>query len=101
MIIIVDHYQVPQLQMPGGTCSFAGYTLHGTAITEEGECVVVDQIEARLVEFGGCVGLCNGKTDGIGETLAKRASGDLNAWRVLSFWMARCDAVNALSNEVV
>lgn len=96
MIVIINHDQVPQLQMPSSARSFASNTLHSTAITEKGKRVIVDQFKTGLIEFGSRMGLCDGKTNGVGETLAKRACGDLNTWGILCFWMTRGDAVNAL-----
>lgn len=78
MVIIVDANKVTQLQMPSGGGSLRGNTLHETSISEEHEGVVVDQLISRLVIDGSSVGLGNGKTDGIGETLSKGTSGDLN-----------------------
>ena len=40
--------------------------------------------------------LLNSKTDGIGKTLAKRTSGDLDTGGVVSFGVTRSDAVNLL-----
>ena len=47
--------------------------------------VVVDEIEAVLVEGRAHVGLGDGKTDGVGESLTERASGDLNTVGVAGF----------------
>jgi hypothetical protein len=58
--------------------------------------VVVDELIAGLVEDSRSVLLCNGKTDGVGETLTKRSSGDLDTGGIMSFGMAGCDAVNLL-----
>ena len=46
--------------------------------------VVVDEVEAILVE--GCAHVClsDGKTNSVGETLAERTSGDLNTVGVAS-----------------
>lgn len=65
--------------MASSRSSLGGDTLHSTSITEEGICVVVEEGETGLVELSGAVGLGNGETDGVGETLTERASGDLNA----------------------
>ena len=96
MVIVVDGNQVAQLQMTGSGGSLAGNTLHGAAITEEHKCVVVDQVEAGLVEDSRGMRLRDSETDGIGETLAERASGDLNTRSVVSFGVARGDAVDLL-----
>ena len=63
--------------------------------------MVVDQVEARLVEDGGSVRLANGETNGIGETLAKGTSGDLDTGSVVSLGMAGSDAVDLLSAKSV
>ena len=80
--------------MPSSTCGFASDTLHSTAITEEGECVVIDQFISGFVEFGSCMSLCNGKTNGIGKTLTKWPGGNFDSRSILSFWVARGNAVN-------
>lgn len=58
--------------------------------------MVVDQLEAGLVEDGASVGLGHGETDGIGETLAEGASGDLDTRGVVGLGVAGCDAVDLL-----
>jgi hypothetical protein len=58
--------------------------------------VVVDQVEAGLVEDRGSVGLSHGETDGIGETLTERASGDFDTGGVMSLGVTGGDAVDLL-----
>jgi hypothetical protein len=58
--------------------SLGGDTLHGTSITEEAVCVVVEQLVAGLIEAGSEVGLGHGDTDSIGEALAERTGGNLD-----------------------
>ena len=96
MVVVVDGNQVAELQVTSSRSSFAGNTLHGASIAEEHKGVVVDELIAGLVEHSGSVLLRNGKTDGVGETLTKRSSGDLNTGGIMSFRVARCDAVNLL-----
>lgn len=96
MVVIVDGNEVSELQMASHRSSLAGNTLHGAAIAEEHEGVVVDQIVAGLVEDGRGVRLGDGETDGIGEALAERAGGDLNTGGIMSLRMARQDAVDLL-----
>lgn len=96
VVVIVDGNEVSELQVTSHGCSLAGNTLHSTTITEEHVSVVVDQIEARLVEDSTGVRLSHGETDGIGETLAKRTSGHLNTRGIVSLGMTRCDAVDLL-----
>lgn len=49
--------------------SLAGNTLLGAAITEECVCVVVEQLEAGLVESSSKMRLGNSKTNGVGKAL--------------------------------
>ena len=86
--------------MTSSASSFAGNTLHSTAISEEAKGVVIDKFEARLVEYGCCVGLCNCKTNSIGEALTKRARSNFNSLCILTFWVARSDAVYFLMWEL-
>ena len=99
VVVIVNGNQVAELEMASHGCSLAGNTLHSTTITEEREGVVVDQIKAGLVELSSGVRLGNGKTDSVGETLAERTGGDLNARCVVVCRMAGCFAVDLLSQS--
>ncbi len=85
--------------MTSSASSFAGNTLHSTAISEEAKGVVIDEFEARLVEYGCCVGLCNCETNSIGESLAKRARSNFNTLCILTFWVSRSDAIDCLVQE--
>jgi hypothetical protein len=58
--------------------------------------MVVDQLVAGLVKDSSGVLLGNGKTDGVGETLTKRASGNLDTGGVVGLRMARSNAVDLL-----
>jgi hypothetical protein len=58
--------------------------------------VVVDQLVAGLVEDGCGVLLGDGETDGVGETLTERASGDFNTGGIVRLGVAGGDAVNLL-----
>lgn len=83
--------------MASHASSLAGNTLHGAAITEEGVGVVVEELVAGLVEDTTGVGLGNGQTNGVGETLTKGTGGDLNARGVVSFGVTGGDAVELLA----
>lgn len=96
VVVIVDHDEVAELQMTSHRSSLRGNTLHSAAITEEGVCVVVEQLVAGLVENSGGVPLSNGKTDSVGETLTKRSSGDLNTGGVVGLGVTRSDRVDLL-----
>ena len=85
--------------MTGHGGSLRGDTLHSAAVTEEGVCVVVEQLVAGLVEDGGRVPLSNGKTDSVGKTLAEGASGDLDTGGVVGLRVTRGDGVNLLRSS--
>lgn len=96
MVVVVDHDEVAELKVASSRGGLTGNTLHGATIAEEAVGVVVDEVVAGLVEGGGGVLLGDGKTDGVGETLTKRTSGDLNAGGVVSLGVAGGDAVELL-----
>jgi hypothetical protein len=101
VVVIVDGDQIAELQVTSSGSSLAGNTLHSTSITEEHECVVVDNLEARLVEDSRSVRLSNSKTDGISETLTERARGDLDSGGVMCLGVAGSDAVDLLRAQSV
>lgn len=82
--------------MASSACSFTSNTLHSTTISKECEGMVVDQLKAWLVEFGSCVGLRNCKTNSVCKTLTERTSGNFDTRRILSFRVARGDAIYCL-----
>ena len=96
MIVVVDTYQISQLQVACCTSSFTSNTLHSTSISEETKSVIVDQVKVRLVELGSSVGLSNCETNSIGEALTKWASSHFNARCVLRFRMPWGNAVDLL-----
>lgn len=85
--------------MTSSASSFAGNALHSTAISKEAKCVIIDEFEARLVEYGCCVGLCNCETDSIGESLTKRACSNFDTLCILTFRVPRSDTVDFLMQE--
>jgi hypothetical protein len=99
VVVVVDHDEVAELQVTSHRCSLGGDTLHSAAITEEGVCVVVEQLVAGLVEDSGRVPLSNGKTDSVGKTLAEGTSGDLDTGGVMGLRVTRSDRVNLLSTS--
>jgi hypothetical protein len=96
VVVIVDGNEVSELQVTGSGGGLAGNTLHSATITEEHVHVVVDQLVAGLVEDGGGVLLGDSETDGIGETLTERASGDLDTGGVVGLGVTGSDAVDLL-----
>jgi hypothetical protein len=101
VVVVVNGNQVAELQVTSSRSSLAGNTLHGASITEEHEGVVVDQLKARLVEDSRSVRLSNGKTDGIGEALTERTSGDLDSGGIVCLGVAGSDAVDLLQAKSV
>lgn len=99
-VVIVDGNEVTKLQVTSHRGSLAGNTLHSTAVTEETVGVVVEEVIAGLVEGTSSLGLGNGKTNGVGETLTKRTSGDLNTGGVVSFGVTGSLAVELLQESV-
>jgi hypothetical protein len=96
VVVVVDGNQVAELQVTSSGGGLGGNTFHSATVTEEGVGVVVDQVKAGLVEGTRSLGLSHGKTDSVGETLTKRASGDLDSRRVVSLGVTGGDAVNGL-----
>ena len=97
VVVIVDHDEVSKLQVTSSTCSLASNAFHGTAISKEAVGMVVDQIEAGLVERSGHMCLSDGQTNSIRKTLTKGPRSHLNTRGILSFGVAWCDAVYRLS----
>ena len=97
LVVIPDGNEVAELEMTSQGAGLRGHTLHQAAIAEEAVCVVVNKIEAGLVEDSAGVRLGNGKTNSIADTLAKRTSGDLNTRGVMGLGMSGGDAVNGLN----
>lgn len=96
MVVVVDGDEVSELQMTSHRSCLAGDTFHSAAITEEHICVVVDQLEAGLVEDCRSMRLADSETDGIGETLTERAGSDFDTGGVMGFGVTGADTVNLL-----
>lgn len=100
VVVIVDADEVAKLEVAGEGRGLAGDTLHQAAVAEEAVCVVVDNVESGLVENSAGVSLGHGETNGVADTLAEGASGDLNAGSVVRLGVARGDAVQCLKRGV-
>ena len=96
MIVIVDANQVYKLQMTSKRSSLASNTLHGASIAEEAVGVIVDQVKTWLVESCSRLGLSNSEANGIRKPLSERTSSHFDTWGILSFWMARGNAIDGL-----
>ena len=99
MVIIVDHDEIPKLQMASSAGSFTGNTLHSATISKECEGMVVDELEAWFVELGSCMCLGNCKTNGVCKTLTEGSSSNFDTGCILSFGVTRCDAIYCLDQE--
>jgi hypothetical protein len=69
VIVVVNADEVSELQMTGSGGGLRGNTLHSTSITKETVCVVVNNVETRLVEGTASLCLSNSKTNSITEAL--------------------------------
>lgn len=96
VVVIVDSNEIAQLQVTSHGGGLTGNALHGAAITEESVSVVVEELIAGLVEDASGVRLGNGQTDGVGETLTERSSGDLNTGGIVGLGVTGGDAVELL-----
>lgn len=96
LVVVPDGNEVAKLEVASQRASLAGDTLHQATIAEEGVSVVVDKLKTVLVEGGGSVSLSHGQTNSVGNTLAKRTSGDLNSGSVVSLGVTGSSAVNGL-----
>lgn len=99
MVVVVDGNEVAQLKVTSHGGGLGGDTLHSAAITEEGVGVVVEEVEAGLVVDTGGVGLGNGQTNGVGETLTQRTSGNLNTGGIVRLGVTGADAVDLLRGK--
>ena len=100
MVIIVNHDEIPELQVASSAGGFTSNAFHSATISEESKGMVIDQIEAWLVELGSCVGLCNRKTDSVCKTLTEWTSSDFDTGCILSFGVTRRNAIYCLDARV-
>jgi len=96
VVVIVDGNQVAKLQVTSSGSSLRSDTLHGASITEECVRVVVDDLEARLVECTGSLSLSNGETNSVRETLTQGTSCDFDTGCVVGFGVTGADGVDLL-----
>ncbi len=84
-VVVEQHDQLVQLQMPGERDRFLADALHQVAVGREHVCRMIDEIAA---EQRGEVALGDGHADGVGQPLAERSGRGLDAGRVTVFGMA-------------
>jgi hypothetical protein len=69
------------------TRSLTSDTLHCASIPKEAECVIINKIEAWLIEFRSGFRLRYGKTHSVCEALTKGTGSNLDAWDFIGFRM--------------
>jgi hypothetical protein len=99
VIIIIDGNEVTELEMSCHGGSLTGHTLHHASVAQEDIGVVIDQVEAGLVEYGSGVSLGHGKANSICKALSKWPSCNFNAFGIMRFRVAGGSAVNRLYAE--
>ena len=93
LIGIVDPAEVAQHEMPGDRGRFVADAFHHVAIAADDVDVVVDDLEAGLVEIAGQPALAHRHPDGHAATLAERAGRGFDAGSDVMFRMTRTFAV--------
>ena len=79
LVVVVDPDQIVERQMPGERRGLGADALLQAAVAVEGPHLVGDHGKAGAVELGREVALGDGEADAVGDALAERASGDLDA----------------------
>ena len=79
-VIVVEHDELPELQVARQGGGFRGDTFLKATVTANDVGVVVEEGEALLVVLLGQVSFGDGHTDGVGDTLTKRAGADLSQY---------------------
>ncbi|MNV26154.1 hypothetical protein D3C71_1172690 [compost metagenome] len=88
VVVIPEADQLVQAPGAGQRGGFVGNAFHQAAVTHEHPGTVVDDFQLRAVEALCQQLLGQGKTDGIGETLAQRTGGGLHARGLMTLRMA-------------
>ncbi|MNZ78871.1 hypothetical protein D3C78_974610 [compost metagenome] len=92
-VVIVEGDQLAQAQGTGQGSDFVGNAFHHATVTQEHIGVVVDDVMTFAVELRAHDFFGKGKTNGVGQTLAERTGGGLDAWGVTELRVARGAAV--------
>ena len=80
-VVVPEGDQLAQAPGAGQRAGFVRDAFHQAAVAEEDIGVVIDDLVAGLVELGGQQLLGHGHADGVGDALAERAGGGLDARR--------------------
>jgi len=78
-VVVVEHHELPEPQMPREAGGLGGDPLLEIAIRADGIRPVVDDVVSGAVELGGQPALGDRHAHRVGDTLAKRAGGRLDA----------------------
>jgi hypothetical protein len=92
-VVVVEGDQLAQARGAGQRAGFVRDAFHQAAVAEEDVGVVIDDGVAGAVELGGQHLLGQRHADGVGDALAERAGGGLDAGGVAVFRVARGLAV--------
>ncbi len=85
VVVVPDHRQLVELEVPGERDGFLRDAFHQATVAGDHPGAVIDEVGAEL---GGELGFGDGEADGVGEALAERAGGGLDAVGVAVFGMA-------------
>ncbi len=80
-VVVVEHDELAETPRAGKRRGLMGDSLHQAAVANECECVVIDDVVARAIEFARQKPFCERHPDRVGETLSQRARGGLDARR--------------------
>ena len=106
-VVVVDRHQLRQPERSGERAGLVADALHQAAVAHEHPRAVIDDRMARAVEFRRQQALRQRHADGVGEPLAERAGGGLDAGRDAELRMAGglavqlTEALELLERQVV
>jgi hypothetical protein len=106
-VVVVEGDQLAQAQHPGERADLVGNSLHEAAVAEEHPGAVVDDLVPGMVEARREQLLGEREAHGVGEALAERPGGGLDAGRIADFRVSRrlrvqlAEAAQLLHRQVV
>jgi len=86
LVVVEHHDQVPEPEVTCHRCCFVTDAFHQAAVAGHDVGAVIDGVST---EAGAEVGLSNGHADAVGDALAERSGGDLDAGGVADLGVAR------------
>ena len=90
-VVIPEIDQLVELQVPRERRGLRGDPLLQVAVGDDGEDTVINHRVSWAVELFGEAALCDRHADAVGESLAERAGGGLNAGGQAELWVPRCE----------